>query len=103
MVYVTSSRAPTIEPLTAENLVKLGLAPTPPEMQVLSTGLFAIGPLWIAAALALLLVQNILELRIQRKEVTRNRRTVTRRKDYDMLNKKESILTYIDDLQGLIK
>ena len=35
--------------------------------------------------------------------MTRNRRTVTRRKDYDMLNKKESILTYIDDLQGLIR
>lgn len=64
MVYVTSSLAPTILPMTRENLETLGLGPKAPEMQVLSTGLFAIGPLWIAAALALLLVQNILELRI---------------------------------------
>jgi hypothetical protein len=64
LVYVTNEHNSTIIPMTKKNLQRLELAPKAPEMQVLSAGLFAIGPFWIAAALALLLVQNILELRI---------------------------------------
>ena len=66
-------------------------------------GLAVIGPLFIAASLAGLLLQNILELRIQRREVKRARRAVSLGKDGDLLNKKESILAYIDDLHSLIR
>ena len=72
-------------------------------MQVLPSGLIAIGPIFIAASLVALLLQNILELRIQRREVKRARRAVALRKDYDLLNKKESILAYVDDLHSLIR
>ena len=72
-------------------------------MQVLPSGLRAIGPVFIAASLIGLLLQNILELRIQRREVKRARRGVQNRKDYDLLNKKESILAYMDDLHRLIR
>jgi len=103
IVIVSPTLTPVIEPLTAENLQRLGVAPLAPEMQVLPFGLAVVGPLFIAASLAGLLLQNILELRIQRREVKRARRAVSVGKDYDDLNKKESILAYIDDLHSLIR
>ena len=102
-MIVSRTIQPTIVPLTSQNLKKFGVAPSPPEMQVLPSGLAAIGPVFIAASLIGLLLQNILELRIQRREVKRARRSVAMRKDYDLLNKKESILAYIDDLHHLIR
>lgn len=93
----------TIMPLTAENLRVLGVTQLPPELQVLPLGLAAIAPVFLAAALAGLLLQNILELRIKEREVKQTKRSVVLRRDYELLNKKDSILAYIDDLQVLVR
>lgn len=56
IVVVDRRRTPAILPLTAKEMIRLGVVPLPPEMQVLPVGLAAIGPVFIAACLAGLLV-----------------------------------------------
>ena len=103
-MIVSRTIPPTIVPLTADNLQKFGIAPLPPEMKVLPSGLSAIGPLFVVASLAALVLQSCLELRIQTREAKRAAfRAGAMRKDFDLLNKKESILAYMDDLHRLIR
>lgn len=64
IVVVSAELKSTIVPLTAANLQKLGVAQAAPELQVLPFELAAIAPAFLAASLAALLLQNILELRI---------------------------------------
>jgi len=63
-VIVSRTIPPTIVPLTADNLQKFGIAPLPPEMKVLPSGLSVVGPVFVVVSLAALVLQSFLELRI---------------------------------------
>jgi hypothetical protein len=66
LVVINNTATVEILTLTAENLNKLGLGPSESEMKVLPVSLIIIAPLFILASIGAAIIQNIVELRIQR-------------------------------------